>query len=110
MLFHSEDAAARLDSLVKTVGESTPLKLALGSLSFRHGDLKSAESAFRQAVALDPKSSGAHYALGNLLWLQNDLKSADAELKTAYELSPVSIRPPAEVCRFQNENRRARRR
>jgi Flp pilus assembly protein TadD len=69
-------------------GETAPLEVALGALSFRQGDLKTAEADFKRAVTLDPKFSDAYSALGNLYVTQKDLKQADLAFKTAADLAP----------------------
>ena len=69
-------------------GETAPLEVALGALSLRQRDLKTAEADFKHAVTLDPKSSDAYSALGNLYVAQNDLKQADLAFKTAADLAP----------------------
>jgi Flp pilus assembly protein TadD len=69
-------------------GETAPLEVALGALSFRQGDLKTAEVFFKNAAKLDPKSSDACSALGNLYVAQKDLKQADQAFKTAADLAP----------------------
>ncbi len=40
--------------------------LAIGRLALRSNDLPAAESAFKQALALNPKSASAHLALASL--------------------------------------------
>ena len=77
----------RLQKL-QSAGDTAPLEVALGSLSFRERDLKTAEKCFQTAVRLDPKFPDAYSALGNLYVAQNDAKSADEAYKQAMELSP----------------------
>ena len=77
----------RLQKMLQT-GETAPLEVALGALSFRQGDLKTAEADLKRAVTLDPKFSDAYAVLGNLYVAQNDLKQADQAFKTAADLAP----------------------
>jgi tetratricopeptide (TPR) repeat protein len=63
--------------------------LASANLFFRSGDPAGAESALRQALAADPKSSRAHMALGDLYLFHKDNKQAGEEFKKAAELAPV---------------------
>ena len=77
----------RLQKMSQT-GETAPLEVALGALSFRQGDLKTAEADLKRAVTLDPKFSDAYAALGNLYVAQKDLKQADQAFKTAADLAP----------------------
>ena len=69
-------------------GQTAPLEVALGALSFRQGDLQAAEFFFKNALKLDPKSSDAYSALGNWYMTQKDLKQADQAFKTAADLAP----------------------
>ncbi len=84
-----DELRQRLEKLSAQVGDTAPLQLAFGTLSFRGKDFKAAEASFKRALAIDSKSSAAHFALGNLALFQNDLTNADTELKAAAELSPV---------------------
>ena len=77
----------RLQKL-QSAGDTAPLEIALGSLSFRERDLKTAEKCFQTAVQLDPKFPDAYTALGNLYVAQKDVKQADQVYKKAMELSP----------------------
>jgi tetratricopeptide (TPR) repeat protein len=63
--------------------------LVLGILDFRLTNNARAESEFKAALELDPKSSGAYSALGRLYWSRNDLDAADQAMKTAADLSPL---------------------
>jgi tetratricopeptide (TPR) repeat protein len=62
--------------------------LALGTLHLRQQDGIRAESEFKAALDLDPKSGSGHVALGLLYWSRNDLKAAEQEFKTAADLAP----------------------
>ena len=57
-------------------------------LDLRQNDQARAESEFKTALNLDPKSSDAYAALGTLYWSRNDLKEADQAFKTAADLAP----------------------
>jgi tetratricopeptide (TPR) repeat protein len=81
------EARLRLQKISQS-GETAPLEVALGALSFRQGDLKTAEADFKRAVTLDPKFSDAYSALGNLYVAQKDLKQADQTFKSAADLAP----------------------
>ncbi|MGO8927538.1 MAG: tetratricopeptide repeat protein [Limisphaerales bacterium] len=83
-----DDARQRLEKLSQQVGDTAPVQLAFGTLHLRGGDLKAAETAFKRALTLDPKSSAAFFGLGTLRWAQNDLKGADSNLKTGADLAP----------------------
>ena len=63
--------------------------LALGFLDLRQNEQARAESEFKAALNLDPKSSEANAALGSLYWSRNDLKEADKAFKTAVDLAPL---------------------
>ena len=63
--------------------------MALGALDLRQNDQARAESEFKAALNLDPKSSEAYAALGTFYWSRNDLKEADQAFKTAADLAPL---------------------
>ena len=81
-------ARARLEKLTQA-GARPACTVALGILSFREGDLKTAEASFRSALALDAKSADALESLGALQALRQDFKSAEANFKAAADLSPA---------------------
>ncbi len=81
------ETSQRLQKLSQA-GQTAPLEVALGALSFRQGDLQAAEVFFKNAAKLDPKSSDAYSALGNWYMTQKDLKQADQAFKTAADLAP----------------------
>ena len=82
-------------------GETAPLEVALGALSFRQGDLKTAEADFKRAVTLDPKFSDAYSALGNLYVAQKDLKQAEPAFKTAADLAPPRSGKAVQYAQFK---------
>lgn len=84
-----EEARQRLQKTAQTTGEKAPLLVALGNLSFRQRDFKAAETAFKRAQALDPKSSAPYSALGNLYWMQNNLQEAEQAFQAAAERAPA---------------------
>jgi tetratricopeptide (TPR) repeat protein len=61
--------------------------LALGLLDLRQNDQARAESEFKAALNLDPRSIEANAALGSFYWSRNDLKGAGQAFKTAAELA-----------------------
>ena len=63
--------------------------VAMGTLHLHQQDLARAESAFKQALTLDAKSSAAHLALGTIHLTRNESKQAGVELKAAAELAPL---------------------
>jgi len=91
----------RLQKMSQT-GETAPLAVALGALSFRQGDLKTAEADLKHAVTLDPKFSDAYAALGNLYVAQNDLKQADQAFKTAADLAPPRSGKALQYAQFKS--------
>ena len=76
--------------------ERASYHLALGAIYFKTNDQARAESEFKSALSLDPKSAQTYTSLGSLYWSRNDLPSADQAFKTASELvppqSPVRLR------------------
>jgi len=90
----------RLQRMSQTV-ETAPLEVALGVLSFRQGDLKTAEASFKRAVTLDPKFADAYSALGNVFVVQRDLKQADQAFKTAADLAPPRTGKALQYAQFK---------
>jgi Flp pilus assembly protein TadD len=90
----------RLQKMSQT-GETAPLEVALGTLSFRQRDLQTAGTYFKGAVKLDPKFSDAYSALGNWYVAQNDLKSADQAYKTAADLAPLKSGKALQYAQFK---------
>src|SRR5262249_35888497 len=90
-----EAARKLVQSLREKDQDRARYHLALGSLDLRQNDPARAESEFKAALNLDPKSSDANVGLGSLYWRRNDLKEADQAFKTAFELAPP--RSPARL-------------
>jgi tetratricopeptide (TPR) repeat protein len=91
-----EDVKKTIEDLRKADQDRPTYHLALGSLGFRKEEKARAETEFKKAIELDPKSGTAHVALAMLYWSNNDLKAADREFKAAADLvpsnSPVRMR------------------
>ena len=85
-----EDVRKTIEDLRKADQDRPSYHLALGSLDFRKGEKARAETAFKKALELDPKSGTPHVALAMLYWSNNDLKAADQALKTAADLAPTN--------------------
>jgi tetratricopeptide (TPR) repeat protein len=85
-----EDVRKTIEDLRKPDRDRPSYHLALGSLGFRKGEKARAETEFKKALELDPKSGTAHVALAMLYWSNNDLKAADQALKTAADLAPIN--------------------
>jgi tetratricopeptide (TPR) repeat protein len=83
-----EDARKLIQSLREKSQDHPRYHLALGVLDARQNDLARAESEFKAALNLDPKSIDALASLGALYWGRKDLKEADRALKTAADLAP----------------------
>ena len=84
-----EDIEAAEEQLQKFAKKNdVSFHLASANLFFNGGNLPAAANALRQALAADPKSSGAHMAMGNLYLVQKDYKQAGEELKKAADLAP----------------------
>ena len=85
-----EDVRKTIEDLRKTDQDRPSYHLALGSLDLRKGEKARAETEFKKALELDPKSGTPHVALAMLYWSNNDLKAADQALKTAADLAPTN--------------------
>jgi tetratricopeptide (TPR) repeat protein len=84
-----KESLQKLDTLPPAAKAQAACHIARGTLWLRQQNLTNAETEFKQAIALDPKSSIAHLALGNFYALRNDRQQAEACLKTAAELAPL---------------------
>jgi tetratricopeptide (TPR) repeat protein len=87
-----EDARKLIQSLQDKDQDRAQYHLALGGLDLRQNEQARAESEFKTALSLDPKSSETNAALGSFYWSRNDLKEADQAFKTAVELAPPRSR------------------
>lgn len=85
---HIDAALHRLDAARADLGDKARLHLAFGTLYVRRGDFSAAERAFREAVAVEPKSHDAHTALGELYVLRRDTAQAEREFRAAADLAP----------------------
>jgi tetratricopeptide (TPR) repeat protein len=83
-----EDARKLVQSLREKDQDRARYHMALGALDLRQNDPARAESEFKAALNLDPKSSEAYAALGSFYWSRNDLKEAGQAFKTAADLAP----------------------
>ncbi len=63
--------------------------IASANLLLNSGDFSGAESALREALAVDPGSSASHMTLGDLYLLKKDLKQAGEEFRKAADFAPV---------------------
>src|SRR5262245_30647197 len=84
-----EDIRKTIEDFRKNDQDRPGYHLALGALDLRKGEKARAETEFKRALALDPKSGTPHVALATLYWSNNDLKAADQALKTAADFAPV---------------------
>jgi tetratricopeptide (TPR) repeat protein len=82
-----QEARKLVQSLREKNQDRAGYHLALGVLDLRQNNQAGAESEFRAAVNLDPKSSDSYMALATLFWARNDLKEADQAFKTAVDLA-----------------------
>ncbi len=96
----TEEIKQRLQTLSQK-SDSASLQVALGSIALRAGDLKSAESAFKRAQTLNPKSSAAWSALGTLYLVQTNLVQAESAFKTAADLAPARSHEKLEYAAFK---------
>jgi Tfp pilus assembly protein PilF len=83
-----EDTRKLIQGLREKDHDRALYHLALGGLDLRQNEQARAESEFKTALSLDPKSSETNAALGSFYWSRNDLKEADQAFKTAVELAP----------------------
>ena len=74
--------------------------VALGALDLRQKDDAGAETEFKRALELDPKSATGYSLLGNLYLSRGDLKAADEAYKKAADLSPNPVSDAVALRRF----------
>jgi tetratricopeptide (TPR) repeat protein len=79
-----------IDDYLKTDKDRASYHLARGALDLREKQEARAETEFKRALELDPKSAAVYSALGNLYWSRKDLAAAESALKTAADLSPTN--------------------
>lgn len=66
--------------------------IALGDLDVRQKQYDRAESEFKAALNLEPKSATAYSGLGAVYWDRNDLTAAEEAYRTSAELAPPRSR------------------
>jgi tetratricopeptide (TPR) repeat protein len=90
-----KDTRTQIEGLRAKDRDRSGYHLALGMLDLRQKDEAQAETEFKAALGLDPKSSEAYMFLGSLSWTHNDLKAAEKAFKSAADVSP--LRSPARL-------------
>ena len=75
--------------------------LALGLLDLRQNDQAGAESEFKAALALDPKSVGALTAIANALLEPQRSRRSRAGIQNCRRFCPATISGVAAICGFQ---------
>lgn len=77
-----------------------------GEIALSRGNLAGAEAAFRQVLAIDPHSAGAHANLGVIHMRRREWKQALAELRTAERMAPkvAGIRLNIGLVYYRQEN------
>ncbi len=97
-----EETRQRLQALSQKA-DTAALEIALGSIALNAKDLKTAESSFKRAQALDPKSSSAWSALATLYLVQSNLVATESALKTAAELAPDRSQEKIRQAEFKSQ-------
>src|SRR5262249_55092512 len=85
----AEETRKLVERLAERQPDRAGYHLARGMFKLRQEDETGAESEFRAALRLDPKSAAAYSFLATLYWGRNDLKSAEQAFKIAAELAPL---------------------
>ena len=98
-----KESLQTLKALPAAVKNQAAYHIAQGSLWLRQLNFTNAETEFKTAVALDPKSSLAQMALGNFYVFRNDLKQAQACLKKAADLAPLRSNARILYAEFQSK-------
>src|SRR5258708_12614314 len=63
----------------------------MGALQYARGDVGRAETAFKNAIAVNPKSIDARLALAQFYWASGKLKGAEESFKAASTIDPASL-------------------
>jgi tetratricopeptide (TPR) repeat protein len=84
-----EETRQHIQGLRQIHSDRAGYHVALGMLDLWQRDTSNAESEFKEALQLDPKSGAAQFALGNMYWMRNALEEADRFLGAAAELAPL---------------------
>ena len=83
-----EGAISGIQEALKVHPADSRVYINLGGIHEQAGQLREAEAAYRQAIALNESSVGAHVALANFLSSNGRQADAEQELKAAIALSP----------------------
>jgi len=86
--YHNPQIALFLDQ------HNAPLAMAIGNFYFNGGayDLVSAESAYRKALAIDPKILWGHFQLARIIFVKGDFDGALSEINKELEANPENLR------------------
>ena len=86
-----DDAINEVEDAIRNEPDRMTSYASLGVMQLFHGDRQEAETAFRKAVEVAPKSAEAHLALANYLWVVGRQREAEQEFKTALEIDPKNL-------------------
>lgn len=96
---HSDQAVSEMRTAVKldpTAGRYVNLAL----LEARSQDPSGAESDYKKAVSLDPKSAVPYLALGAFYASQRRFSDAEQQMQRAIEVDPKGVQPRADLVRL----------
>jgi len=83
-----DDAVAEVEDAIRRAPDRSASYTNLGALQMIRGNREEAETAFKQAAAMNPKSPEAYLALANFYWTAGRQEEAEAQLKTALAVDP----------------------
>ncbi len=83
-----KDEVDRAESLLDQQPRGAESTAFRGEIEFRRGDFTRAESLYREALDMDPKTARAHFGLGKLALTRLKAREAASHLKRAIELAP----------------------
>jgi tetratricopeptide (TPR) repeat protein len=84
-----QQAQQTFQKLPKEAASRAAFHIAQGNMQVRLKNLKEAEAAFKRAVGLDAKNTGALVGLANVAWMKGDLKEADRQYAAAAQIAPA---------------------
>jgi tetratricopeptide (TPR) repeat protein len=82
-----QDVQQLITNLRQADQDRASYHVAFGTLALRLQNVTNAETEFKRALELDPKSSSALIGLAGVYWARKDLPAAEQAFKSASELS-----------------------
>lgn len=88
---HHAEAREQAQRMRHMSMRSAPMLILEGALCLDHRDHSGAETAFREALVVDPQNADGHYQMGNVLMFRGRAAEALASYKKAKALDPENV-------------------